>query len=274
MNRIEEETLYEIIEYLRQKCSNEALIDSLFKCELHIDYLNWSAFNYNRELVSYTFRCDKEDVYEFLNVSSYTLARYITEYFDIDGKYELKRNEDGEFDVTIVKALNITGLPTPTKVTFEKCKEIIIDNINKAKQTIFACVAWLTNPEIMQALINKSNEGVIIFLIVDAGNENDTKNKDFLSRYGKISFPVAFALNLNKIYETEYKNLMHHKFCIIDNEVVLHGTFNWTVAAEYNDEDVTEDGNKSTVDTFMNRFIELRKKYNCYFRYNYGKSNS
>ena len=32
------------------------------------------------------------------------------------------------------------------------------------------------------------------------------------------------------------KNLMHHKFCIVDMEYVMHGSYNWTKAANYNGE--------------------------------------
>ena len=57
---------------------------------------------------------------------------------------------------------------------------------------------------------------------------------------------------------------MHHKFCIIDFKEVLHGTYNWTNNAQYNDEDIEIDKNESTVVKFMNRFNELLAKYKCY----------
>lgn len=33
---------------------------------------------------------------------------------------------------------------------------------------------------------------------------------------------------------TKYKNLMHNKYCIIDNEKVIDGSYNWSYGARYN----------------------------------------
>lgn len=56
---------------------------------------------------------------------------------------------------------------------------------------------------------------------------------------------------------------MHDKFCIIDNQIVIHGSYNWTNKAEFKNEEnisVTKDCNAST--EFSIKFKEL---------YNQGK---
>lgn len=138
-----------------------------------------------------------------------------------------------------------------------------LSNIENAEHSILAAVAWFTNPDIMDALIKKSEEGLTIAVIVDAGDENDTRNKKFIAKYPNLQFPIFYALNI----KWNFKNYMHHKFCIIDNKIVLHGTFNWTIKAQYNDEDITEDKNESTVASFVEQFKDLRKKYKCFYSY-------
>lgn len=53
---------------------------------------------------------------------------------------------------------------------------------------------------------------------------------------------------------------MHDKFCVIDNQVVLHGSYNWSKNAECkNDEtlQITEDTKLAT--KFSVQFMKLRK---------------
>lgn len=239
-----------------------SLANDLKECELHFDYLMECPrkSQYNR-IINYTFKVTNKEIQESLLMRKKYLIEMCEEILEDD--YELPSDEDGypSIDIKFVRA--ISKLATPPKTTFEKCADVIIRNIANAEHSILVAVAWFTNPNIMQALIKKSEEGLAIAIIVDAGGVNDTKNRDFIAKYPDLKFPIYFATNIN----WEYKNFMHHKFCIIDNQIVLHGTFNWTVKAQYNDEDVTEDKNETTVTTFVERFKELRKKYNCFCTY-------
>ena len=53
--------------------------------------------------------------------------------------------------------------------------------------------------------------------------------------------------------------IMHDKFCIIDLKTVLHGTFNWTVAANYNKETMSIDRNRETAERFADEFLKLKR---------------
>lgn len=53
---------------------------------------------------------------------------------------------------------------------------------------------------------------------------------------------------------------MHDKFCIIDLQTVIHGTFNWTRAAQYNKETISIDKNRETAEKFADEFMKLKKK--------------
>lgn len=270
MSNKESQKLCELIELAIEKNAGNddnarpygQLANLLRESELHFDILNcFPRVHSNRTVIAYTFNVSNDDVFQWLNDYRRRLAQLCDEC--IENEYELPLDEDGEPTVEIKKTREVSKLPTPPKITFEKCKDVIISNIESAEHSIFAAVAWFTNPEIMDALIRKADEGLVIAVIVDRGNESDTRNKDFIAQYPNMKFPVYYALNIN----WKFQNYMHHKFCIIDNKIVLHGTFNWTKKAEYNDEDVTEDSNESTVDVFVERFKFLRKKYNCFYCY-------
>ena len=106
-------------------------------------------------------------------------------------------------------------------------------------------MAWFTNPTIHADLLKKKHQGLDIVIIID---DNDRNKKD-----------APFVLENNfETYRIEikslYKNIMHDKFCIIDLKTVLHGTFNWTVAANYNKETMSIDCNRETAETFADEF--------------------
>lgn len=53
---------------------------------------------------------------------------------------------------------------------------------------------------------------------------------------------------------------MHNKFCIIDFQTVIHGTFNWTKAANFNKETIAVVKNRTTAETFADEFMSIKKK--------------
>jgi len=238
------------------------LANELRECELHITQLTgWPRKSPYNSIISYTFKVEDRDIQSSLQMRENYLVKMCEELLEDD--CELPYDEDGEPTVEIKLVRKVSKLPVAPQITFEKCADIVISNIENANHSILAAVAWFTNPAIMQALIKKSEEGLAIAVIVDAGDENDTRNKQFIAKYPNLKFPIFYAHNMISFF----KNYMHHKFCIIDNEFVLHGTFNWTIKAEYNDEDITKDPNPTNVLAFLDRFKELRKKYNCFYCY-------
>ena len=47
---------------------------------------------------------------------------------------------------------------------------------------------------------------------------------------------------------------MHDKFCVIDLETVIHGTYNWTNMAQYHKEHIEIVKNRTTAEQYANRF--------------------
>lgn len=110
-------------------------------------------------------------------------------------------------------------------------------------------MAWFTNPTIYRELLKKKRQGLDVVIIID----DNEKNRE-----------ASFVLEDNfETYRVEikslYKNIMHDKFCIIDLKTVLHGTFNWTVAANYNKETMSIDRNRETAERFADEFLKLKR---------------
>lgn len=53
---------------------------------------------------------------------------------------------------------------------------------------------------------------------------------------------------------------MHNKFCIIDLETVLHGSYNWTNKAQYNYETIIIEKDCIFAEKFSEEFIRLKQK--------------
>ena len=76
----------------------------------------------------------------------------------------------------------------------------------------------------------------------------------------KLGDNFSTYFEVYKVLQSEKSNkLMHHKFCMIDFKKVIHGSYNWTVKANYNNETISEVENRETAETFALEFINLKK---------------
>ena len=137
---------------------------------------------------------------------------------------------------------------------FEGIEDVVLRNIISAKSSIYACMAWFTNFNIFKALKQQLSEGLDIILIT---------NNDLINNGG-------YCLNLNELIEAglklhlaEYPELIHHKFCVIDKQIVMTGSYNWTFFSEnINRENmVLIKDNEQIVTAFYDEFCLLKDKY-------------
>lgn len=159
-----------------------------------------------------------------------------------DTNYEL-------YDIEI-KPQIINIQPTNVESQFDKIESTIIEKLSSAKYLIWVAMAWLTNKKIYEILLKKKKEGLNIRLILDDNVKN--RQLDF-SEFEHYYISV----------ESKFKNIMHNKFCIIDMEMVLHGTYNWTIAANYNME--TFETLKGTIEVkkFADCFVDMVQDCLC-----------
>ncbi len=125
------------------------------------------------------------------------------------------------------------------KVYFSGIKEIIADAINKSCEEILVAVAWFTDTTLKDALLGALQRGVKISIIIYDDKIND---KSFFETLYYQGAKIGLA-----------KKLMHNKFCVIDRDTVINGSYNWTIKAKSNDENIQVTSNNSYL---ANQFIE------------------
>lgn len=135
------------------------------------------------------------------------------------------------------------------EVLFDNIHRQIVDEIRGAKYVIWVAMAWFTDPKLFEELLKKKRQGVTIEIVLD---DND------INRNAEFSLESEFSTYWVTI-QSLYKNIMHDKFCIIDFRTVVHGTFNWTKAANYNKETISIDNNRTTAESFTDEFVRLKK---------------
>lgn len=136
------------------------------------------------------------------------------------------------------------------EIHFEHIQAEIIEEIRDAKYVIWIAMAWFTNAGIYAELLKKKQHGLDIVIIID-DNDRNRNNAPFVLEDNFETYRIEI--------KSQYKNIMHDKFCIIDLKTVLHGTFNWTVAANYNKETVSIDRNRETAESFADEFLKLKR---------------
>jgi hypothetical protein len=141
-----------------------------------------------------------------------------------------------------------------TEAIFENIAERIQQEITKAQSSIYIAVAWFTNQMLFEELLKKATEGCKISLIIsnDEINQNSSINYEQLNNGSSKIFKIGDGK----------KELMHHKFCVIDHDLVITGSYNWSYKAENNFENiiVTSD-DSSLAQQFIKEFYELQKQY-------------
>ncbi len=160
----------------------------------------------------------------------------------------LKRNKNGfgsidtdTYQDWISNRMYKIGQSNLTSKTFEFSGEVrtfvspdssfscIVDEINKAKETIYLCVYQLESYYIADALIDAINRGVSVYIFLEGGpvggiSDSEKYLNQLLSDAGaNIRFMVLdYDLEVYPRYR-----YIHAKYCVIDNESLILTTENW-----------------------------------------------
>lgn len=140
-----------------------------------------------------------------------------------------------------------------TEAIFENIAERIIQEIDKAEDSIYIAVAWFTNKNIFNKLLIKSEKCKIQIIISnDEINNNSYVDFDLLANKKASIYKVGNG-------DTE---LMHNKFCVIDYNTVITGSYNWSYKAENNFENIIiHSQDYELANQFVNEFKQIVKKY-------------
>lgn len=106
---------------------------------------------------------------------------------------------------------------------FNNIREKISNELLTAASDIKVAVCWFTSKELFELLCNKLKEGKSVELIVLNDSINNCPDG--------LHFQTFVDLG-GKFYFSGVENPMHNKYCIIDEETVINGSYNWTYFAE------------------------------------------
>lgn len=135
-------------------------------------------------------------------------------------------------------------------VVFEDIQNHIIKHLKLAKYSVDIAVAWFTDWDIMQVLLDLLEKDVRVRILFYDDHINNSCKTYFQRLYDKGA----------EIRST--KDLMHNKFCIIDKEIVINGSYNWTSNAKWNNhENIQITFNVELSRLFSNEFDRLFEIY-------------
>lgn len=144
-----------------------------------------------------------------------------------------------------------------TEVVFDKIAERIIYELNQACHSIYVAVAWFTRHDFFDILLAKAEQGVKVQLLISSDRINHNSGIDYASL--NIGESVMHFVGDGK------KNLMHNKFCVIDERLIINGSYNWSYKAEKNHENITIiSGDTHLAEHFIHQFRRIRSGYSDY----------
>jgi len=165
----------------------------------------------------------------------------------------LKRNTKFSILAFFVIVLSITisiSTLAKTEVYFslsDNPQKAIINNINQAQASINIAMYIFTDREIALPLIKARERGVKVRLYLDQDQVD--------YQYSQSRFLVQRGIK-TRISTNNY--IMHNKFAIIDNRILLTGSYNWTFSANNrNDENLMVIDDPGIIEIFQNQFVNL-----------------
>lgn len=129
---------------------------------------------------------------------------------------------------------------------FEDIKELLIRELSSAKYVIWVAVAWFTDRDLANLLYRKAKQGVNVQIVINDDEINSTLSSGLKEHFETHLVPKSS------------RQLMHNKFCVIDLQTVVHGSYNWTNKAQYNNETATKIDSVAQAKQFADEFIRLK----------------
>ncbi len=137
------------------------------------------------------------------------------------------------------------------KAHFSDIAEAIIKQLETAQKEISIAVAWCTNKKLYNQIILCLKDGIKVKLLI----VNDHIN--FKSWALDFQHFIDFG---GELHIANCEILMHHKYCIIDQQVIISGSYNWTYSADFNEENILILQDSSLAAEYKTNFIQLIEK--------------
>lgn len=103
----------------------------------------------------------------------------------------------------------------------------LIKYISMAKKSLKICVFNFTHNDLAKAVLDRHNNGVKVKIITDDECMNNLGSD--IKELASKGIPVRT--------DNEKQFHMHNKFALIDNSILITGSFNWTSQASKNNQE-------------------------------------
>lgn len=97
--------------------------------------------------------------------------------------------------------------------------------LQQAHTSVDAAVYRITNPRLAQALKRAQNRGIRVRLLVDRNKYEKTASTRKLLAENRVPFHAIYG-------RKEKGSKLHHKFAVLDSNILLTGSYNWTIESE------------------------------------------
>lgn len=130
---------------------------------------------------------------------------------------------------------------------FQNLPAVICRHLTGAQHRIQIAVCWFSHRDIFEVLLKKLRAGISVELLLEYDSQNiHAHGLDFqnMIRLGGI------------LYAYRDTALMHHKFALLDDGLLLSGSFNWTYNC--NTENLLVSDDPGAVEAFRHEFSRLK----------------
>lgn len=170
---------------------------------------------------------------------------------DINKLFRYVYQETDDYDLQDIyikpRIIDAEEVYVENNVVFNEIQDTIVQGIRDAKFLIWVEVAWFSNDVFYKELLNRSEAGINVRVIVSDEDRNSEMIPKLKEHFETIVVPKSGFYNTNR---------MHNKFCIIDLEYVMHGSYNWSKSANYNGETLVTSVDRKLVKKFAAEFTE------------------
>lgn len=126
------------------------------------------------------------------------------------------------------------------------------NHLTYARKSLKIAVSWFTNYSLFKQLKQMANDGIKIQMII---NNDLINNGGYCLNFNELIINENVELSL-----VEYPHLLHHKFVIIDDDLLITGSYNWTRFSGKNYENMVIINDEVIIEQFSNEFDELVEK--------------
>jgi phosphatidylserine/phosphatidylglycerophosphate/cardiolipin synthase-like enzyme len=216
-----------------------------------------------------------------VKIDSLELARLYTQEFELmwgdgpggalDSKFGLQKPPRPAQTVTLAPGSTVTVQfsPTSTSLPWEQSTNGLIGRaLNTATRTVDTALFVFSDQNLSNVLETRHHQGIQVRALVDSGfiyrdysEALDMMGMALKNRrcsYEEGNRPWSGAIATVGTPNLAEGDLLHHKFSVVDNHLVITGSQNWSAAANHsNDENLLVIDNPTVAAHFQREFARL-----------------